>query len=35
LGKNPHPTRFTCTSHNALTTPVVVGVVTNGPNTTC
>ena len=35
LGKNPHPTRFTCTAHSALTTPVVVGVVTNGPNTTC
>jgi hypothetical protein len=34
FGKNPHPTRFNCTAHNAFTNPVVVGVVTNGPVTT-
>jgi len=34
FGKNPHPTRFNCTAHNAFTTPVVVGVVTNVPGTT-
>src|SRR5258705_4918946 len=34
FGKNPHPTRFNCTAHNAFTIPVVVGVVTNIPGTT-
>jgi hypothetical protein len=34
FGKNPHPTRFNCTAHNAFTIPVVVGVVTNVPGTT-
>src|SRR5215208_920553 len=34
LGKNPHPTRFNCTAHSALTSPVVPGLVTNVPGTT-
>ena len=34
FGKNPQPTKFNCTAHNAFTNPVVVGVVTNGPFTT-
>jgi hypothetical protein len=34
FGKNPHPTTFNCTAHNAFIIPVVVGVVTNAPGIT-